>query len=107
MRASLKVIYRPISTHGKRGVVGRHDAEHHSLIHSTEAPPTLLQGEHLNNYAIKVDIPEGAEHLHAASRVNYSQTYTVQNNVKVKKIGTVNADLMKWVKRYWKACNDE
>jgi hypothetical protein len=77
----------------------------HSIVYTTDTPPQPLEGETLDKLAIKVDIPEGGEHLHPTSRVNYSQTYTVQHNVKVKRIGTISGDWMGWVKSYWDSCN--
>jgi mRNA-degrading endonuclease toxin of MazEF toxin-antitoxin module len=73
------------------------------VIYSTEKPPSILPGEDLDNVAIPVTLEQGEPEFHPTSRVNYSQVYTVQHNVKVKKVGKVSSDDMKWVKRYWQA----
>jgi hypothetical protein len=99
----------PISTHHRNGVLGRPDAENHSVIYTSDDPPSQLPGETLDKYAIKVELDrdEEGEHLHPVSRVNYSQTYTVQHNIKVKKVGRVSKDNMQWVKTYWRACTGD
>jgi len=91
----------PIATYRQYGTSRRHDAKDHSIIY-TDKEPNPLQGENLNKRAIKVD-PEAGETLDETSRLNYSQTYTVQHNVKVKKLGKVTKDHMAYVKLYWKA----
>ncbi|QDS69642.1 hypothetical protein FKW77_009140 [Venturia effusa] len=79
----------------------------HSIVYTTEQPPAPLAGEAFDKYAIKIDdVKDPSEHLHPTSRVNYSQTYTVQHNVRVKRIGTVSKQNMAWAKLYWKECND-
>ncbi|TID23475.1 hypothetical protein E2P81_ATG03046 [Venturia nashicola] len=94
----------PISTYGSNGVVNRHDAKHHSIIYTTPNPPTPLQGESFDKYDIPVI--EVDENLNDKSRLNYSQTYTVQHNaVKVKRIGMVTSENMAWVMKYCKECS--
>lgn len=60
-----------------------------------------MPGEIFDKYAIPVI--EVDETLNDKSRLNYSQTYTVQHNaVKVKRIGMVTKENMAWVKKYCK-----
>jgi hypothetical protein len=93
----------PISTYHGKGVVGRRDARYHSIIYSTEEPPQALEGEHLTKHPIRM-IPEGdtLSHLAETSRINYSKTFTVEHNVKVKKIGRLDEGSLAWVRAYWK-----
>lgn len=95
----------PISTHHHMGAVGRHDARFHSIIYNTDhAAPAPLQGEQVDKYVIAVILEGDSEDLHPASKINFSQTYTVQHNVKVKKIGRISKENIEWVKTYWKEC---
>jgi len=90
----------PIATYRQYGTSRREDAKHHSIIY-TGTEPNPLQGEDLDKIAISVE-PYNNEKLDPRSRLNYSQTYTVQHNVKVKKLGKVPKEYMVYVKNYWK-----
>jgi hypothetical protein len=84
--------------------VNRHDAEHHSIAYTSEIAPQPFEGEKIDRHPLQVKLSESAtaeDELHLASRINFSDTYTVQHNYKVKKIGHLEKDYLKWAKHYW------
>lgn len=60
----------------------------HGVIHTSLEAPTLIPGEHLTKYSIRVE-PTGSEVLEPQSRVNYGKAYAVEHNVKVLDVGMV------------------
>lgn len=97
--------HSPIASYHQRGTLGRNDAAYHAIIYGYQdkkstPPPQPFTGENLNKKPIRM--VEAVEALNEASRVNFSQVYTVQHNVKVKKCGKVHDDDLSFVKRYYK-----
>ena len=92
---------RPITTYRSSGTLQRPDPLHHSVAYTTNNAPELLEGEVLNRYAIKIDAEDG-ECLQPESRINFSKIYTIEHNVKVKKIGKVAKEYLVWVLHYCK-----
>lgn len=45
--------------------------------------------------------PSGSEYLHATSRVNYSQPYAIEHNVKLAEIGVVVAEHVQLLLHYF------
>jgi len=91
----------PISTYGEHGTLRRHDASHHSIVYTSQVAPEPLNGEQLDKHAIQI-IPRDNQTLRPRSRVNFSKTYTVEHNVRVKEIGKVGDNDLAWVLLYWK-----
>jgi len=96
----------PIASYGGRGAAHRPDAKHHSVVHTnTTQAPAQLPDENLTKYAIQIDALPGVE-LSPTSRVNYSKTYTVENNVRVKRLGEVSPLYVPYVVQYWREAID-
>jgi len=92
----------PIATYQKRGAANRPDREHHSVVYTIgSAEPQALPNENLSNVAIALDPLPGVT-LQPASRINFAKTYTVEHNLRVKKLGKVRSDYMAYVELYWK-----
>jgi hypothetical protein len=88
-------------------VVRRHDARDHAIAYTSETPPEKLPGEDLTKQPIKIILSStctGEDELKPTSRINFSKAFTIEHNIKVKKIGEVASDDFAWVKRYWKEC---
>ncbi|RFU35538.1 hypothetical protein B7463_g774, partial [Scytalidium lignicola] len=68
----------------------------HSVVYATEFPPELQQGEYATYLQppIKIKLESDRHMLDKASRINYSKVYTVEHNVKVSFIGTVETSFM-------------
>jgi hypothetical protein len=60
----------------------------------------------LDKNAIRV-VPEAEEVLESTSRINFAKHYTVEHNLKVKKIGMIPSDVMAWVNFYYKQAHDD
>jgi hypothetical protein len=80
----------------KRGLV----MSDHGVIHTTLAAPSLLPGEQLTKFSIRVQ-PANGEYLEPASRVNYGKAYAVEHNVKVLDVGMVLEDHRYLIKEYF------
>jgi hypothetical protein len=98
---------RPIATYGGNGVTNRtSDAKWHSVAYSGDLVPYLLPGETITKNPIKVDLIAGEQPLHPASRINFSKTYTIENNTKVKDLGILPEVSLAWAKSYWREYMD-
>ncbi|KAI9696681.1 MAG: hypothetical protein M1820_008055 [Bogoriella megaspora] len=98
----------PIQTYSNRGVVNRGaDAIHHSIAytHGTIVP-NPLPGEQFNKIPIKV-VPNygdpSSDTLGTRSRVNFSKTYTIEHNVKVRDAGKIAPEHQHVVDQYWRS----
>lgn len=73
-------------------------AEHHAIIFTgkdDDVPPLHYNEEQLPNPPIRMDAKIAKEKLDPMSRINYAKPYTVEHNVKVLFIGSVNKKYMK------------
>lgn len=98
----LLTIASPIATYSRTGTLRRPDAEHHSVAYSSHAPPNTLPGENLSKIAIKINLESGELPLHDLSRINFSKLYTVEHNIKLKKVGKIHPDFLAWAFAYCK-----
>lgn len=89
-------------TYGKRGTIDRPDAAHHSIAYMEGTYATPFKGEQLVRHPMRIKPASQQEILHQASRVNFSKTYTIEHNVKVKMVGKVTEDCLAWLSLYAK-----
>jgi hypothetical protein len=90
-------IYRPISTYGGRGTArnGR-DPSAHAIIYMSDTTPSRLPSETgMTKKPLQVDPAGPDQKLDAMSRVSFARVYTVEDNVKVMKIGKISPSSMK------------
>lgn len=79
----------PVQTYKGRGATKPNIVmQDHGIIHTSLQAPSLIPGENLTKYSIRVQ-PTANEVLEPASRINYGKAYAVEHNVKVLDIGMV------------------
>ncbi|KAL2268518.1 hypothetical protein VTJ83DRAFT_3364 [Remersonia thermophila] len=84
----------PILTYGRLGCKKRGvKPQYHGIIHQHNKKPSILEGEPvLGVPPIKVRLSERTEKISPESRVNYSKLYSIEHNVRVFFIGSVDPD---------------
>ena len=80
-----------ISTHGRRGAVGKLiNPGEHGIVYTGERPPNKLPEEKkMYKDPIQVEPVDSSMELDPLSRIHYAKPYPVENNVKVCKVGMV------------------
>ena len=97
---------RPIHSYKKQGATKLNiRTQDHAVIY-TDSYPGLLEGESLDKKPLRV-IPESPElKLDPASRINFGKVYTVEHNIKVKRLGKIADECMHLLDMYWREAND-
>lgn len=81
------------------------EPRHHSIAFSGRPHPGPSDEEIEENVAdhmlgpVRIDLDEPTDMLDPLSRINWSETYTVQHNVKVKPVGNVNPNYVPCVEQ--------
>jgi hypothetical protein len=92
---------RAITSHNGKGAAPGNSLEH-GVVYTGPSPPRPLPNEgKILTIPIRVDPCEKSGTLHSASRVDYSKTYNIEHNVKVKPFGMVNNQSMNHLIRQW------
>jgi hypothetical protein len=97
---------RPILTYGRQATT-KHGVkpQDHAIIYTQndkkkDETPTEVEGEQkLRKRPIRMDPRTPRDVLDPLSRINYAKIYTIEHNVKVNFIGTINKHSVKYFKR--------
>lgn len=82
--------HRAISTRVGKSAT-RSDEPDRGVVYTGSRPPPVLRHEiGILPNAIRIDLYDPVDKLPPSSRLNYGKIYTVEHNVKVKPLGTVN-----------------
>ncbi|KAG9230901.1 hypothetical protein BJ875DRAFT_384153, partial [Amylocarpus encephaloides] len=73
------------------------DLNEHGSIYTSKRPKTVPE---IMKRALKVILSKGAEHLRDPSLINYGCPYTVETNVKVMDVGTLDGDSLRLLEDY-------
>ncbi|KAH0562297.1 hypothetical protein GP486_003004 [Trichoglossum hirsutum] len=94
----------PIHSYGRQGALKRSaNPDDHAIIHTSEEVPRPLDGELLAKRPLRV-IPDSPENrLDPMSRINFGKVYTVEHNIKVKKLGKIADDSKHLLDAYFRA----
>ena len=82
-----------ISTHGRRGAVGKIiNPGEHGIVYTGKRPPNKLPEEKkMNKDPIQVEPVDSSMELDPLSRIHYAKPYPVEHNVKVCEVAMVAA----------------
>ncbi|KAI9766177.1 MAG: hypothetical protein M1840_006744 [Geoglossum simile] len=91
----------PIHSYRQQAATKHHlKAEDHAVIY-TDGYPKTLPGETLSKRPLRV-LPDSPElKLDPTSRINFGKIYTVEHNIKVKRLGEIAEEHMHLLKSYW------
>ena len=78
------------------------DLAEHGFIYSSKRPKNISE---ITKKALKVSLSKGAEPLRDPSLINYGCMYTVETNVKVMDVGTLEADSLGLLDLYYNEVN--
>jgi hypothetical protein len=94
----------PLYTYGGQGTT-KSDvrSQDHALVYSSDqqAPPSPSGDEVLEKEPFAIVVEDPTEQIDAMTRMNFSQVYTIQHNVKVAKVGRIAKDQLDRLNSYF------
>lgn len=80
----------------------RIDPRKQVIAYTSDRPPPGLPGEpRLNKDPIKIETVNAQEKLDPASRIDLEKLHNVEHNVSICRVGDVNQNDLRRLKRYW------
>lgn len=104
----INALSSPITTYGGRattkpGVV----QSDHTIVYSTEHPPNKLVGEeNMLKDPLRIELYSLDDKLDPRSRINLGREYSIDHNIKVKKIGHIDERSLPKLKAYRRQVRD-
>jgi len=94
----------PLYTYGGQGTT-KSDVrpQDHALVYNSEqpAPPVPTAEEKLEKEPFAIVVEDSNEQIDTMTRMNFSQVYTIQHNVKVAKVGRIAKDQLDRLNTYF------